>query len=102
MTTIAPSGIQITGGVGTHKDTRTAAAVDSAGREPGWRQFPATLEMEREVLKGCKALWPSTDLEAVAMAVNNRPRRILGWRTPAEDCEEQLRSPHQSGAATAN
>ncbi|MFD9053691.1 IS30 family transposase, partial [Streptomyces zaomyceticus] len=25
--------------------------------------------------------WSSTDLEAVAMAINNRPRKILGWRT---------------------
>ncbi|WP_443058227.1 IS30 family transposase, partial [Streptomyces sp. JWR5-1] len=28
--------------------------------------------------------WSSTDLEAVAMAINNRPRKVLGWRTPAE------------------
>ncbi|MEU6760873.1 IS110 family transposase [Streptomyces sp. NPDC046685] len=42
MTTLAQSGIQITGGVDTHKDTHTAAALDSAGRELGARQFPAT------------------------------------------------------------
>ncbi len=35
--------------------------------------------------------WSSTDLEAVAMAINNRPRKILGWRTPAEVFEEQSR-----------
>ncbi len=44
--------------------------------------------------------WSSTDLEAVAMAINNRPRKILGWRTPAEVFEEQLRSLQQSGVAT--
>jgi transposase InsO family protein len=26
------------------------------------------------------------------MAISNRPRKILGWRTPAEVFEEQLRS----------
>lgn len=44
--------------------------------------------------------WSSTDLEAVAMAINNRPRKILGWRTPAEVFEEQLRSLPQPGVAT--
>jgi transposase len=32
----------VTGGVDTHKDTHTAAALDSAGRLLGHRQFPAT------------------------------------------------------------
>jgi IS30 family transposase len=46
--------------------------------------------------------WSSTDLEAVAMAINNRPRKILGWRTPAEVFEEQLRSLQQPSVATTN
>ncbi|GEM_PF-848845 len=36
--------------------------------------------------------WSAEDLDAVAHALNNRPRKILGWRTPAEVFEEQLRS----------
>ncbi len=36
--------------------------------------------------------WSAEDLEAVALAINNRPRKILGWRTPAEVFAEQLRS----------
>ncbi|MGW6485444.1 IS30 family transposase [Streptomyces sp. NPDC055059] len=44
--------------------------------------------------------WSSTDLEAVAMAINNRPRKVLGWRTPAEVFEEQPRSLQQPGVAT--
>lgn len=36
--------------------------------------------------------WSATDLEAVALALNNRPRKVLGWRTPAEVFAEQLQS----------
>jgi IS30 family transposase len=44
--------------------------------------------------------WTADDLEAVALALNNRPRKILGWRTPAEVFEEQLRSTQEAGVAT--
>jgi hypothetical protein len=44
--------------------------------------------------------WTADDLEAVALALNNRPRKVLGWRTPAEAFEEQLRSIQQAGVAT--
>ncbi|WP_437437858.1 IS30 family transposase [Streptomyces olivoreticuli] len=44
--------------------------------------------------------WSSDDLEAVALAINNRPRKVLGWRTPTEVFEEQLRSLQQPGVAT--
>ena len=36
------SQIQVFGGVDTHRDTHTAAAVDAAGAMLGARQFPAT------------------------------------------------------------
>jgi IS30 family transposase len=44
--------------------------------------------------------WTAEDLEAVALAINNRPRKILGWKTPAEVFEEQLRSLQQPGVAS--
>ena len=44
--------------------------------------------------------WSAEDLEAVAHALNNRPRKILGWKTPAETFEEHLRSLQQPGVAT--
>ncbi|GHA72864.1 IS30 family transposase [Streptomyces tauricus] len=44
--------------------------------------------------------WSAEDLEAVAYALNNRPRKILGWKTPAEVFEEQLRSLQQPGVAS--
>lgn len=44
--------------------------------------------------------WSAEDLEAVAYTLNNRPRKVLGWKTPAEVFEEQLRSLQQPGVAT--
>jgi IS30 family transposase len=46
--------------------------------------------------------WSAEDLEAVAYALNNRPRKILDWKTPAEVFEEQLRSLQPSGVATTD
>jgi IS30 family transposase len=46
------------------------------------------------------ARWSAEDLEAVALGINNRPRKIFGWKTPAEVFEEQLRSLQQPGVAT--
>ena len=46
--------------------------------------------------------WSAEDLEAVAHALNNRPRKILGWKTPAEVFEVQLRSLQQAGVASTD
>ena len=46
--------------------------------------------------------WSAEDLEAVALALNNRPRKSLDWKTPAEVFEEQLRSLQQPGVATTD
>ena len=44
--------------------------------------------------------WSAEELEAVAHALNTRPRKTLGWKTPAEAFNEQLRSLQQAGVAS--
>src|SRR5215207_619599 len=40
------------------------------------------------------------DLAAVAIALNSRPRKTLGWKTPAEALDQFLRSSHTGRVAT--
>ena len=47
------------------------------------------------------ARWSSDDLDAVAAALNRRPRKTLAWNTPAEALNEQLLPAQQAGVATA-
>ena len=42
----------------------------------------------------------STDLAAVAAALNGRPRKTLAWKTPAEALDQLLRSGQQGSVAT--
>ena len=44
--------------------------------------------------------WSTEEIEAVATALNSRPRKTLGWKTPAEAFDEHLRSLQQAGVAT--
>ncbi len=46
------------------------------------------------------ARWTADDIAAVAEAINSRPRKILGWRTPAEALDEHLRSLPPTGVAS--
>jgi IS30 family transposase len=46
------------------------------------------------------ARWSAEDLAAVAATINNRPREILSWKTPAEMFNEHLQSLQPAGVAT--
>ena len=48
------------------------------------------------------ARWSAQELEAVAYTLNNRPRKVLGWRTPAEVFAGQLHSLDNTGVATTD
>ena len=44
--------------------------------------------------------WSTDELNAVAAALNSRPRKTLDWRTPAEALSEYLQSSQRTGVAT--
>jgi IS30 family transposase len=46
------------------------------------------------------ARYDRREIQAVADALNNRPRKVLGWRTPAEVLADQLHSRSRHGVAT--
>jgi IS30 family transposase len=46
--------------------------------------------------------WTAEEIEAVAATINSRPRKSLGWKTPAEAFDELLRSLQQAGVATTD
>lgn len=55
--------------------------------------FPKGTELSR---------WTAEDIEAVAHALNTRPRKTLGWKTPAEAFNDQLLLLQQAGVATTD
>jgi IS30 family transposase len=44
--------------------------------------------------------WTAHEIDAVAVTLNSRPRKALGWKTPAEAFNDHLRSLQQAGVAT--
>ncbi|MDP9995759.1 IS30 family transposase [Variovorax boronicumulans] len=44
--------------------------------------------------------WSEHEIQAVARTLNHRPRKTLGWKTPAETLNEYLKSVRQPGVAT--
>jgi IS30 family transposase len=46
--------------------------------------------------------WSAEDIAAIAHTLNTRPRKTLGWRTPAEAFNDHLHSFQQAGVATTD
>ncbi len=46
------------------------------------------------------ARWELVELDAIAHTLNTRPRKTLGWKTPAEALDQRLRLLQQPGVAT--
>lgn len=46
--------------------------------------------------------WSAEDIAAVATALNSRPRKTLGWKTPAEALHDHLRSLQDTGVASTD
>jgi IS30 family transposase len=46
--------------------------------------------------------WSADDLEAVAHALNSRPRKTLRWKNPAEALDEDLLLLEQTGVASTD
>ncbi len=44
--------------------------------------------------------WSADDIAGVAHALNTRPRKTLGWKTPAEALNKHLRSLQKASVAT--
>ncbi len=44
--------------------------------------------------------WNAEEIEAVAAALNARPRKILGWKSPAEALDEHLLCLQSAGVAS--
>ncbi len=55
--------------------------------------FPKSTDVSR---------WTAEELEAVAHALNTRPRKTLGWKTPAEVLDEHLRLAQQASVASTD
>ena len=49
-----------------------------------------------------RSRWEPNAIDAVAAALNSRPRKTLGWRTPAEALNEHLFFLQQAGVATTD
>jgi IS30 family transposase len=48
------------------------------------------------------ARWTADDITAIAHTLNTRPRKTLGWKTPAEALDEHLLLLQQAGVATTD
>ena len=68
-----------------------AAGNEREHQRPLAPVFPKGIDLSR---------WNAEEIEAVAATLNAPPRKILGWKTPAEAFDERLRSLQAAGVAS--
>ena len=81
--------------------------ANNAGDEPprGHQRSPPSVFPQRRrsqqtlTKRPCQQLIIAINLEAVATALNNRPRKTLNWKTPTETLNEYLHSLKQGTVA---
>ena len=79
-----------------HKNSSAAPASSARSSTRRAKTGPAT---GRRRATG-QTTGTAEEIEAVAHALNTRPRKVLGWKTPAEAFDEQLRLLQQPGVAS--
>ncbi|WP_374224451.1 DDE-type integrase/transposase/recombinase [Streptomyces sp. ISL-94] len=80
-------------------DARWCGDITYIPTDQGWFYLATVIDIaSRRVVGWATADHLRTDL--VADALNGRPRKTLGWRTPAEALNQQLQSLQTSGVAT--
>jgi hypothetical protein len=60
--------------------------------------FPATIPLRADYQTATQI--SIREIQAVANTLNSRPRKTLGWKTPAEALDEYLKSVQQSSVAS--
>src|SRR5215207_8646524 len=76
--------IEVTGGVDTHKDTHTAAALDASGRLLGHREFAATAAGYAALLA-----WLGTLGQLVLVEVDRPDRKTRRWQGKSDPVDAE-------------